>query len=99
MSGYYVHPSSLRSQTHVYDQQRIDVEQTRNDLWAAFDRDRNTLGNDEYGAELAKKLPRIEEEIFTALNAYISELEDTSSGLRTTAGNYELADQPWASGS
>ncbi|MEU4538716.1 hypothetical protein AB0G15_28090 [Streptosporangium sp. NPDC023825] len=97
--GYHVRRDVLRRQAHVYDEQRVDMTQVRDDLQAAFDRDRNTLGNDEYGAELAKKLPGIEERIFSDLQAYIANLEGTISGLHTAAGNYERADQPWASGS
>jgi hypothetical protein len=97
--GYSVRPDAPRQQAHVYDEQRVNAAQVRDDLRAAFDRDRNTLGNDEYGAEFAKKLPGIEERIFSDLNAYITTLEDTTSGLHTTVGNYEQADQPWASGS
>ncbi|SDI24373.1 hypothetical protein SAMN05421505_14022 [Sinosporangium album] len=93
MTGYYVRPDALRSQTRVYDEQHTDMEQVRDNLRAAFDRDGNTLGSDLYGAELAKKLPGIEKHIFTALDAYIKELEHTSTGLHRTADTYELADR------
>ncbi|MDP9848664.1 hypothetical protein [Streptosporangium lutulentum] len=97
--GYYVRPDAPRRQAHVYDEQRVNVTKVRDELMAAFDRDRNTLGNDEYGAELAKKLPGIEERIFSDLKAFITNLEGATSGLHTTAGNYEQAEPPWASGS
>lgn len=99
MSGYHVQPSTLRGQTRRYQEQRTHVEQVRDTLHAAFARDRNTLGTDEYGAELAKKLPAIEEAVFTALQNLITELDYTSTGLHATASAYELAEQPRQPGS
>jgi hypothetical protein len=94
VSGYHVRPATLRGQTPRYEEQRNHVEQVRDNLSAAFARDRNTLGHDEYGAGLAKKLPAIEEAVFTALQNLITELDDTSTGLHVTARAYELADRP-----
>jgi hypothetical protein len=90
----YVRPDALSRESRVYDEQREDVEQVRADLKAAFDRDRNTLGDDAYGAELAKALPKMEADIFDALQAYIDELDGIAANLRTSAANYEQADDP-----
>ncbi|SEL92338.1 hypothetical protein [Nonomuraea pusilla] len=94
MSGYYVRAQSLRDQAVAYDKHAVDVTDVRNTLRAAFDRDRSSLGNDEYGAELAKKLPGIESGIFDGFKAFIDELEGIATGLRANAGNYERADSP-----
>ncbi|GAA3308817.1 hypothetical protein [Nonomuraea dietziae] len=68
-------------------------------LKAAFHRDRGTLGKDMYGAELAKKMPEIEERIFSALSDYIDQLEGVATNLHANAGTYELVDRPITDGS
>ncbi|MEO3891662.1 hypothetical protein [Nonomuraea sp. B5E05] len=93
-TGYSVRSESLRLQSQVFTAQRESLAKARDDLRAAFDRDRNTLGNDEYGAELAKKLPEMERNIFTALKGCIDEFDGLAGGLHTNAGNYEAADRP-----
>lgn len=97
MSGYYVQQETLRRQATVYGEFERSATEARDQLRAAFDRDRNTLGNDEYGAELAKKMPEIEREIFDGLQAHIDELGGIASGLHLTARNYEQAEPPPAS--
>ncbi|MFC5826618.1 type VII secretion target [Nonomuraea insulae] len=92
--GFSVEPASLRRHSAVYSDLKSNAEEARDGLRTAFDQDRNTLGNDEYGAELAKKLPGIEQSVFQALKAYIDELDDLASGLHVSSRNYEWADRP-----
>ncbi|WP_327093049.1 hypothetical protein OIE66_21110 [Nonomuraea sp. NBC_01738] len=94
MTGYSVYADSLQRQARVDDELARHATTVQTTLRAAFDRDRNTLGNDEYGAELAKKLPGIESGIFDALMAHIGELERAASGLRVSARNYQGAEHP-----
>ncbi|MEU1390790.1 MULTISPECIES: hypothetical protein [unclassified Nonomuraea] len=94
MSGYYVQREALYREARAYELFAGNVEQVRDDLRAAFNRDRNTLGDDEYGAELAKKLPEMERGIFDVLTKFIDELEDVALGLNTSARNYKAAEPP-----
>lgn len=94
MTGYYVQPDTLRRQAAVYGERERNAEEVRDALRAAFDRDRDTLGNDEYGAELAKKLPEIERAIFGDFKAHLDELGRLASGLHVNARNYEGAERP-----
>ncbi|MET9342336.1 hypothetical protein [Nonomuraea sp. NPDC003804] len=94
MTGFSVWWESLHRQARVYDELAHNAEEVRAELRAAFDRDRNTLGDDMYGAELAKKMPEMEGGIFDALKAHIDELERVASRLNTTARNYEGAEHP-----
>lgn len=94
MTGYSVYSDALLRQARVDDELARHATSVQAALRAAFDRDRNALGNDEYGAELAKKLPGIESGIFDALMAHIGELERAASGLRVSARNYQGAEQP-----
>ncbi|MFG3437180.1 hypothetical protein ACGF0J_08030 [Nonomuraea sp. NPDC047897] len=96
MNGFYVERQPLHVQARVYDEFERNAREAKDDLRAAFDRDRNTLGNDEYGAQLAKFMPEIERAIFDALKAHIEELDRVASGLNVSARNYEGADQPSA---
>ncbi|MGN9780987.1 hypothetical protein ACTMTF_06130 [Nonomuraea sp. ZG12] len=97
--GFDVRPDALRRGSHAYDEQWRTAAEVRDLLRAAFDHDRKALGDDEYGAELAKKLPGIESGIFTALRSYIDALDRIAPGLHTSAANYEAADRPPAAGS
>lgn len=92
--GFSVRPESLRRHGNRYQDLKTNVEEARTALRAAFDRDRKTLGNDEYGAELARKLPGIEQSIEDAFKAYLGELDDLTSGLNVASRNYEAADRP-----
>lgn len=92
MTGYSVWWAALHRQAKVYDEVAHNAEEVRAELRAAFDRDRNTLGDDVYGAELAKKLPEIERGIFDALKTHIDEIESVASGLIVSARNYEGAE-------
>ena len=91
--GFDVRPAAQRRGPTRRRKRRNAVE-ARDLLQAAFDRDRGTLGDDEYGAELAKKLPEIESRIFTALRSHLDELDRIAAGLHVSAANYELADRP-----
>ncbi|MGI5489597.1 hypothetical protein [Microtetraspora malaysiensis] len=94
MSGYFVQPGALHRQSKVYDELAHNAEEVRVELRAAFDRDRNTLGDDMYGAELAKQLPEMEGGIFAALGTHIDELERIASNLNVSARNYQAVEHP-----
>ncbi|MEQ4715228.1 hypothetical protein [Nonomuraea sp. B19D2] len=94
MTGYSVAWKALHLQARVYDELERNAKETRDELRAAFDRDRKTLGNDEYGAELAKKMPEIERRIFDDLKTHIDELERLASGLNVNARNYKAVERP-----
>ncbi|KAB8196327.1 hypothetical protein FH608_006075 [Nonomuraea phyllanthi] len=96
MSGYYAEFGALHREARVYDELERHAEEVRDELRAAFDRDRNTLGDDAYGAELARKLPGIERGIFDALKAHLDELERVASGLGASARTYEAPERPHA---
>ncbi|WP_406319531.1 hypothetical protein OHA77_19680 [Streptosporangium sp. NBC_01639] len=86
--GYFVAWEALRRESSVVRGHRDDAAEAREDLRQAFDRDRASLGHDVYGVELARKLPGIEEKIFTAFDGYLAELDGTSEGLSTSATDY-----------
>ncbi|MCF6471673.1 hypothetical protein FAF44_25230 [Nonomuraea sp. MG754425] len=92
--GYSVTPEALRRRAAVYRDLKSNAEQARDSLRDAFDRDRKTLGNDAYGAEMAKQLPAIERRIFDDLESYLDELDGLDSGLHATSRNYEWAEDP-----
>ncbi|WP_067143828.1 hypothetical protein [Microtetraspora malaysiensis] len=94
MSGYSVQPGALHRQSKVYDELAHSAEEARVELRAAFDRDRSTLGDDMYGAELAKKLPGMEGGIFAALKTHIDALERVAANLNVSARNYEAVEHP-----
>ncbi|MGN9846088.1 hypothetical protein ACTMTI_49035 [Nonomuraea sp. H19] len=87
--GYFVEWEALRRESSVIRERRDGVAEAREALRQAFDRDRATLGQDAYGAELARELPGIEEGIFSAFDGYLAELDGTSEGLNTSATNYQ----------
>lgn len=95
MSGYSVRRPDLRRQAGGYAGEIERVQEIRDDLRAAFARDRRALGSDAYGAELEKNLPAIEEGIFTAFKDYLDELDGLSTGLFTNARIYDAADEAW----
>ncbi|MGW0810750.1 hypothetical protein [Nonomuraea sp. NPDC002799] len=73
------------------------MAEVRGALRQALDRDRAALGDDMYGAELAGRLPGIEEGLFAAFDAYLTELDGTSEDLTRAAITYESAEHPgWA---
>ncbi|MEU6711199.1 hypothetical protein ABZ897_06920 [Nonomuraea sp. NPDC046802] len=47
MSGFSVGPDSLRGHATAYDARRANADRAREALRAAFDRGRNTLGDDD----------------------------------------------------
>lgn len=92
--GYYVERPALRRASSVYGERYDDVKAAEEELRRAFDRDRAALGHDIYGAELAKRLPGIEEGIFGAFDSYLDDLDGTGGGLATAAANYDAVDKP-----
>ncbi|WP_326824630.1 hypothetical protein [Streptosporangium sp. NBC_01756] len=98
MNGYHVEREALRRQARVYDELERNARTAYDELRAAFDQDRNTLGNDVYGAELAKDMPGIERGIFDDLKKHIDQLEYVAAGLNVSAHNSEQADQPLIKG-
>lgn len=92
MSGYSVRPDALRGKARVYEELERNAKDVRDELRAAFDQDRSTLGNDMYGAELAKEMPGIEQRVFGLLKEYLDELDLVASDLHLSAGNYEWAE-------
>ncbi|TDC02469.1 hypothetical protein E1267_29315 [Nonomuraea longispora] len=94
MSGYSVEWAALHREARVYDELERNAKEARDGLRAAFARDRNTLGHDMYGAELARSMPAIERGIFDAFKTYIDELERVASGLNVNARAYERAERP-----
>ncbi|MGV9303784.1 MULTISPECIES: hypothetical protein [unclassified Nonomuraea] len=91
--GYSADWQTIRRESAVFGDRHIEVADAKEALRKAFDRDRTALGSDQYGAELAKHLPRIEEEIFAAFDAYLDELTYTGTGLRVNADVYEVTEQ------
>ncbi|GAA0925136.1 hypothetical protein [Nonomuraea longicatena] len=91
--GYSVRRQALRGESAAYGEKSRDVAAIRDTLRAAFEQDRRALGGDQYGAELEKKLPAIEEAIFNALRNHIADLEGVSTGLRVNESNYRQVDR------
>ncbi|MEV4189091.1 hypothetical protein AB0J28_47440 [Streptosporangium canum] len=92
--GYSVGWQFLRRESALYRDRHEQMAEAERELQHAFDRDRAALGNDIYGAELAKRLPVIERGIFDASAAYLDELDTTGGDLAMNAGTYEHAEQP-----
>lgn len=91
--GYSVEWQFLRRTGAVVRDRRDRMAEVKDALRKAFDSDRATLGNDLYGADLARRLPAIEEKIFNAFDAYLDELDGTSEDLAVNAINYEAAER------
>ncbi|TDD06979.1 hypothetical protein E1292_14315 [Nonomuraea deserti] len=88
----HVEYSALEASASSAEDQQTRIARARDILRAAFDRDRRTLGDDQYGAELENQLPEIENEIFDAFHAYIHALGEGADRLRVSVRNYKLAD-------
>lgn len=88
----YVERAALEGGARFVEDEQTRIARARDTLRAAFDRDRRTLGDDQYGAELEKQLPEIENGIFDAFHAYLDALGDSADGLRVSARNYKQAD-------
>ncbi|WP_433244254.1 hypothetical protein ACQPYK_41315 [Streptosporangium sp. CA-135522] len=87
--GYQSDPSGLR---HRAWQVHLTEEFVRGlyiELGDVFREEGRPLGNDQYGAELEKNLPRIEYGIFGAFSRYIDEIETTRQNLIQNARVYE----------
>ncbi|WP_157250339.1 hypothetical protein [Nonomuraea typhae] len=92
--GYTVQSGALRAEAFIVERAIDHVTEVRDTLRAAFERDRRTLGSDQYGAELEKQLPAIEDKIFELFKGYLDELDTTAGNLRANAANYERAEGP-----
>ncbi|MEV4562508.1 type VII secretion target [Nonomuraea sp. NPDC049419] len=92
--GFTVRAAALRRHSGVYQELKSNAEEARTALRAAFDLDRKTLGDDMYGAELAKKLPGMEQAIEDAFKDYLDDLDGLTTGLHVSSRNYEAADRP-----
>jgi hypothetical protein len=90
--GFYAEWAALRRETVAVDNERAALAEVRDTLRAAFDRDRLALGGDQYGAELAKKLPEIENGIFGGFTLCLDQLAGMSAALIKSADNYERAE-------
>jgi hypothetical protein len=90
--GMYVERTALEGGARSAEDQQSRIARARDTLRAAFDRDRRTLGDDQYGAELEKQLPEIENGIFDAFHACLDGLGAGAGGLRVSARNYKQAD-------
>ncbi|GLW08116.1 hypothetical protein Misp01_32460 [Microtetraspora sp. NBRC 13810] len=91
--GYTAGWADLRRESSVMREARDGAAAVRDALRAALDRDRAALGDDQYGAELSRRLPGIEQGIFDAFDAYLGELDGTGAGLGMNAINYETAER------
>ena len=90
--GYTADWTAIRRASVTVDERREAVAKARDKLRRAFERDRAALGGDAYGAELAKHLPKIEQDIFASFAGYLDELDKTSKRLRHGATGYESAE-------
>lgn len=97
-SPLLVEPSALYRRAVIVDEQRSELVRARDELRTAFDRHRLALGNDQYGAELMKELPAVEDGIFGGLQAYIDGVDAVVTGLRVSAARYEQAEQASTTG-
>ncbi|MGV9772976.1 hypothetical protein [Streptosporangium sp. NPDC003464] len=93
--GYYAAPEEIRlRRAGQFGDERDHVEEQRAALEQVFLREGMPLGDDQYGAELEKNLPKIKDSIFGAFKAYTDELESVRVRLITGAGGYRSADSP-----
>ncbi|MGN9836738.1 hypothetical protein ACTMTI_01315 [Nonomuraea sp. H19] len=90
--GYHVRRSALRRSAGGYEDGADQLRQWRAELRAVLEEEGNPLGDDQYGAALAKRLPQVTDELFGAFDAYIAELDGVGSGLTDSAANYEAAE-------
>ncbi|MFC4122897.1 hypothetical protein [Nonomuraea zeae] len=91
--GFHARHSALRRSSGGYADDAEQVRDWRAELRAVFDDEGNPLGDDQYGAELAKRLPQLAGDVFGAFDAYIAELESAKTGLGGSATNYGAAEQ------
>ncbi|GAA4233986.1 hypothetical protein FHR32_001453 [Streptosporangium album] len=91
--GYYAEWAGLRRRAQDYGDERDFLREAYTSLGEAFLREGRPLGDDQYGAELEKNLPRIRERIFDAFDAYIQEIGGVRKRLGVSAAVYEAADQ------
>ncbi|GGO68679.1 hypothetical protein [Nonomuraea cavernae] len=92
--GFSVDPYFLRRESAVMRERHTEIDDVSKRLRRAFDRDRATLGQDAYGAELSKHLPQMEETIFSAIASYLDGIKATGDGLAANAITYESAVWP-----
>ncbi|MEU9834367.1 hypothetical protein AB0D67_22805 [Streptosporangium sp. NPDC048047] len=90
--GYYAEWADLRRRASQYGEERDFLRERRDELWQAFLRESPPLGDDQYGAELEKRLPGIMDGLFTAFDAYIDEIGGVRERLSAGAATYEGAE-------
>ncbi|MEV0145688.1 MULTISPECIES: hypothetical protein [unclassified Nonomuraea] len=90
--GYSAHWPSMRWASAVARNRYDQLAEAQEELRRAFDEDRAALGDDVYGAELARKLPAIEKGIFDLFGALLDELEHEGDGLARGSAFYEVAE-------
>ncbi|GAB2449677.1 hypothetical protein [Streptosporangium sandarakinum] len=90
--GYYAEWADLRREALQYGEERDFLRERRDELWQTFLRESPPLGNDQYGAELEKRLPGIRDALFAAFDAYIDEVGGVQERLRVNAVTYEGAE-------
>ncbi|GAB2448944.1 hypothetical protein [Streptosporangium sandarakinum] len=96
--GFEVAWSSLDLRARAVAERHRAVSRVRDTLWEAFERDRRTLGADQYGAEMEREMPRIEAAIFGSLQSHLDELDRIVTGLHLNARGYGQAEQASAVG-
>ncbi|MFB4271506.1 hypothetical protein [Nonomuraea sp. GTA35] len=94
-NGYQVAWQSLRKGSARADDRLDLVEEQYSLVNVAFLTEGNPLGDDQYGAELERRLPKLEDDIYRAFDDYLYELRYMRDGLQDNARTYEDAEDPW----
>ncbi|WP_336206949.1 hypothetical protein [Nonomuraea sp. LPB2021202275-12-8] len=84
--------SGLRSRAGHADGDAETMLRQRNTLRDEFLFEGNPLGHDQYGAELAKRLPQIRDGIMDAFDACVTEAEGIRDRLGENAWTYDTAE-------
>ncbi|MFE3453948.1 hypothetical protein ACFXJ8_33985 [Nonomuraea sp. NPDC059194] len=96
--GYSVRTSGLRTRASYAEGDADTLWWEKRLLLEVFMTEGNPLGDDQYGAELEKKLPKLQGEIMDAFTACINEAEGIRDGLHGNARTYDSAEPGYGDG-
>jgi hypothetical protein len=91
--GYQAERAGLLRRARAFADERDRMAAECAALEEVFLREGRPLGDDQYGAELERNLPKLKESVFGGFRAYIDELEGVRKGLIANADGYRAAEQ------
>ncbi|WP_327087371.1 hypothetical protein OIE66_34345 [Nonomuraea sp. NBC_01738] len=93
--GYRAVFGGLRTRSAQAGSSVDDLWEIHDRLAAAFAREGNPLGDDQYGAALEKVRGSLNGDVLSGFTAYIGVVQGIRDGLRDGAGHYQGAEDGW----